>query len=409
MTQDPLAGALSIQNQVVAAPPAKTVAAVYVHFPFCRHRCAYCDFATSAVQRIPRARYRELIVRELALRTVEVPSAPIESIFFGGGTPSLWGPEAVGQVLAAIDAWSPLAQNCEITLEANPGVLESGDLRGYVAAGINRISIGVQALDDTRLKALDRRHDAAAARTTLSELQTLLQQGLLRSANADLIFGAPGQDLQALRADVQGVLDYGLPHLSAYSLTVEPQTPLARQVARGVQQPPDDGLQADMLAALPEWLAPYGVQRYEVSNYARPRQECRHNLAYWQGNYYLALGVGAHGFLPQAGAVGRRYGNVAALRPWLDGLTAGRLVEEFQESIDAPSHLTERLLTGLRLDRGLDLLALQNDLGLPLVQELLQRVQQHQALGDHLIYDAKYLRVLPEDLWRLDSVIASLA
>ncbi len=382
---------------------------VYVHFPYCLHRCSYCDFATTVARDIPRQAYLAAILNELTLRTAALEAAPMRTIFFGGGTPSLWGAACIAAVLAWLDKWGGISEDTEITMEANPGALEIGDLAGYAAAGINRVSIGVQALDDDRLRALDRLHDAQGAHSTLAQLQQLLQNGRLKSASADLIFGGPGQTRDDLRQDLRAVLDYGLPHLSAYSLTVEPETPLFTRIKRGLQRPPDDDLQAEMLQVVPQWVAAYGLTRYEVSNFARPDLQCRHNLAYWQGDHYLAVGVGAHGFLPQAGHVGRRYANTRAHHAWLTALQTHKLAEEFQEDIDRSSHLTERLLTGLRLDAGLDLAALRRDIGAQWVAQLLERVARLKTRGSSFIIENHYLRVDPTQMHWLDGLVAQLA
>ncbi len=381
---------------------------VYVHFPYCLHRCGYCDFATTVARVIPRERYLAQILTELEIRGVDQEFAPLESVFFGGGTPSLWGPQAIAAVLNWLERRAGFTEAVEITLEANPGALESGDLAAYATAGINRVSVGIQALHDARLRALDRLHDAESARQTLAQLERLLAAGRLRSANADLIFGVPGQTLLDLRTDVAGILDYGLSHLSAYSLTVESGTPLAAQVKRGLVARPDDDLQATMLDTLPDLLAPYGLTRYEVSNYARPGHASQHNLAYWTGRYYLAVGVGAHGFLPRAGAVGLRYGNTRKHEIWLRALAQRELAEDLRESIDLDQHQDERLLTGLRLSAGLDLRAFAVDLGDRRREDLLRRAQPGIARGDFWMRD-EHLGVSPPALARLDRLIAELA
>ncbi len=381
---------------------------VYVHFPYCLHRCGYCDFATTVARVIPRERYLQHILAELELRAQSLHFAPLETVFFGGGTPSLWGPAAIGAVLAWLNRRAGFAQDPEITLEANPGALESGDLAAYAAAGITRVSVGIQALQDSRLRALDRLHDAASAHQTLAQLGDLLASGRLKSANADLIFGVPGQTLLDLRADVAGILAYGLSHLSAYSLTVEAGTPLAAQVRRGQALRPDDDLQATMLDALPGLLAPFGLARYEVSNYARPGHASRHNLAYWTGRYYLAVGVGAHGFVPQPGALGLRYGNSRKHEAWQRALAQQQLSEDLRETIDAGQHQDERLLTGLRLTAGLDLAAFAVDLGDARRQALQLRAQPAIGRGDLWLHD-EHLGVVPHALARLDSLIAELA
>ena len=203
---------------------------LYLHLPYCARRCPYCDFNTYVVHSMPEQRYVEAVLREMAWASGE-PSwqgRRIATVFFGGGTPSLWGAEHVGAVLAWLDRWGGLASDAEVTLEANPGALEAGDLAGYAAVGITRVSVGVQALADDRLRALDRVHDAAAAHATLRTLGDLLAAGKLTSANADLIYGGPGQGFAEAASDVATVLGYGLPHLSAYALTVEAGTPLRR-------------------------------------------------------------------------------------------------------------------------------------------------------------------------------------
>lgn len=383
---------------------------VYIHFPYCLRRCAYCDFATSVARDIPREAYLDAILHELELRTRDLEPATIDTVFFGGGTPSLWGPGPVAAVLQWLDAWGGMAADAELSLEANPGAAQAGVLGEYTAAGINRLSVGIQALSDDRLRALDRVHDAAAARVTLAEIGALLARGSLRSASADLLFGAPGQSMADLRQDVRGVLDAGLPHLSAYSLTVEPGTPLHGRVERRIQAPPDEGLQAEMLAALPDLVVPFGLSRYEVSNYAKPAHRCLHNLAYWNGSFYLSAGVGAHGFLPSPGPglVGRRYGNTRSPETYLRSLAAGVCSEDLSEDIDADTHLTERVMTGLRLGDGLDLLALQRDLGADRVLALTGRARRAIARGLPLQLDAQRLGVADRDLHQLDRLILAL-
>lgn len=393
-----------------ASPDAAAALSVYVHVPFCLHRCAYCDFATRAVAQVPRRAYLQDVLAELALRKGEVSARPIASVFFGGGTPSLWGHDAIGRVLQALDAWGGLAHDAEITVECNPGATESGDLRALTDAGVNRLSIGVQSLRDVRLKALDRIHDAAGARRTLATVADLLHAGRLVSASADLMYGLAGDDLDAMRADVQDLLAYDLPHLSAYALTVEPDTALAEQVARGRAGAPDDGLQADMLLALPGLLAPFGLQRYEVSNFARPGHGCRHNLAIWHGGAYLALGAGAHGFLPSGRptAVGRRYGNLADERRWREQVRLGRLPEAFSEWIDAEMHLDERVLTGLRLTEGLDLSELHAFAEPGAVARVLRNAEKLQRQGLGVRVQGAHVQVTEAGLVALDRLILEL-
>ncbi len=386
---------------------------VYIHFPWCLKRCAYCDFATAVSLHIPREAYLQAILTELQMRTHDLQPAPIATVYFGGGTPSLWGPGPVGQVLSWLDRWGGLAQGAEITLEANPGAAEEGNLRGYLAAGINRISLGVQALDDRRLALLDRVHDAAAARKTLALLGQWVASGQLISASADLLYGAPDQDQLRLSADVDGVLGHGLPHLSAYALTVEEGTPLATRVERGLQTPPDDDLQMTMLSQMPALVGKHGLERYEVSNFAKPGHRSRHNLVYWTGGHYLAAGVGAHGFLPSDQGE-FRYGNTRQHREYLGALGPDRasslvLPEVLREHVTPQMRLPELLLTGLRLDDGLDLRTVERDCGSAGLHELLRRVELAKSRGFELETQGHFLRVAATATERLDAVIRELA
>ncbi len=380
---------------------------VYIHFPWCLKRCAYCDFATAVAAEIPRQQYLDGILRELQMRTVDLEPRPISTVFFGGGTPSLWGAQPIGAVLDWLDRWGGLQQGGEFTIEANPGALEHAPLADYVAVGINRISVGIQALDDRRLQRLDRLHDAATARASLAELQRLLGQGQLQSASADLLFGAPGQGMAELKSDLDGVLAYDLPHLSLYSLTVEEGTPLAKRVVKGLQSPPDDDLQADMLEQVPLWLAERGLHRYEVSNFARDQHQSRHNLCYWHGGHWLAAGVGAHGHLP--GLRGDlRYGNHRDHRRWFAAIETGQLPEVFREDIDGPTLLTERILTELRLSEGIDLERLARDVG-PVAAGKLRQRGLRLAAHAPLTVTARHLRLMPHAFAQLDHWVRQLA
>ncbi len=388
--------------------PVAPAHSIYVHFPWCRHRCAYCDFATTAARVIPRQAYLQAIRRDLDRRVDLL--GPVQTLFFGGGTPSLWGPEPVAAVIAAIDAAAGLTDDAEITLEANPGASGPADLAGLAAAGINRISLGVQALDDGRLQQLDRIHDADAARLALAEVGRLLADGGLRSASADLLLGAPGQTVAHLADELNELLDYGLPHLSAYTLTVEPGTPLSRQVANGRARAPNEGLQTEMLMAMERLVAPWGLRRYEVSNLAQPGHESRHNLACWRGQPYVGLGTAAHGFarLARGSAIGWRWGNLADANGWQRAIGSGAAAEAFVEVIDPEMHLDERVLTGLRLAEGLDLESLRADLPADLCQRLESRAAELIAAGEPLELVGGRLHCRPSALPRLDGLIVSL-
>lgn len=390
------------------APNADTWA-IYVHFPFCRHRCAYCDFATVAAEVIPRRGYTDAILAELTLRCATLEPRPISTVYFGGGTPSLWGPSHVAEVLRWLHDWGGLRADAEITLEANPGASPLEALAAYPAAGINRLSVGVQAVDDKRLRALDRVHDASGAIAALVGLRELLDSGDLRSASADLILGGPGQELEHLRSDVETIASIGLPHLSVYALTVEPNTPLAEQIDRGLARAPDELLQAEMLARLPDWLSGAGLSRYEVSNFARPGHESRHNRAYWTGRHYLAVGVGSHGFLPTGGAIGTRYGNHRDLKTWRASVLAGVAPAAFTEDIDTQMHVDERLLTGLRLAHGVDVSRWRGWLEASTVERIAETAAALQAAGHPIVAEGTKIRVVRDGWLTLNQVVLPLS
>jgi oxygen-independent coproporphyrinogen-3 oxidase len=331
---------------------------IYVHFPWCLSKCPYCDFASRAAPIIPHERYGDAILRELTLRAEQFPSRPTTSIFFGGGTPSLWDASQVARVLKALNERYPFAPDIEITLEANPGAADEAQFAAYRAAGVNRLSIGAQSFQPQVLTALGRKH-------TPDEVGRAVQAG--RSAgfdnvSIDLIYGAPGHTTDRVREDARRAIALGTDHLSAYALTLvhlAEEVPMARDKELGRIVVPDDDQQADMGEALREEFAAAGFARYEISNYARPGREARHNLLYWRGGAYLALGVGASGFAKAPdGRSGARYANKRAPDFYFADIEADQLSEKDSESVDAKDILLERLFTGLRLTEGLDLVAL---------------------------------------------------
>lgn len=329
-------------------------AGVYVHFPFCRRRCHYCDFNTYAVPVIPAEPYTRAILRELEARAPEIGGARLVSVFFGGGTPGLWGPEPVGRVLRAIERAFGLLSvgGLEVTIEVNPGECDEAMLRGYREVGVNRVSFGVQSLDDRLLAAVDRIHRADEAREALR-----LAAACFERWSCDVMFGLPGQSLARWERDLAEIAALGPDHVSAYNLIVEEGTPLHLYVRDGKVKLPPEGRQVRMLERGREILAAAGLERYEISNFARPGQESVHNLLYWTGRPYLGLGAGAHSFVPAAvGAFGgRRTTNVRKFGEYMSAVERTGAAIAFEEAIDAETHVRERLMTGLRLDRGLDL------------------------------------------------------
>lgn len=260
---------------------------VYVHWPWCRRKCPYCDFNSHPAAAMDEARWLDAVLRDLAWERARGERRPVASVFLGGGTPSLAAPATIGALLGALDRTLGLAGDCEVTLEANPGAAERGRFGDYRAAGVTRLSIGVQSLRDGTLAAIGRIHDARAARAAV----TAAQAAGFADINVDLMYGLPGDDVDGALGDLTQALALGVSHLSWYQLTIEPGT------AFGRRPPPLPGEEtvAAIEAAGREALAAAGFERYEISAWCRGERRCRHNVNYWQYGDYLGLGPGAHG------------------------------------------------------------------------------------------------------------------
>jgi oxygen-independent coproporphyrinogen-3 oxidase len=266
--------------------------ALYVHLPWCERKCPYCDFNSHASGDFPEGEYVEALLTDLDCELARVPQRLVDSVFIGGGTPSLFSVAAIETLLDGIRARANLAVDSEMTLEANPGSAEADRFAGYRDAGINRLSIGVQSFDDAALARIGRVHDARAAHRAVD----MAQAAGMDNINIDLMYGLPGQSLRAALADVEQALDHGVNHLSHYELTIEPNTPFHRFPP----QRPDEDAIWEMHAKGSELIEAAGLRRYEISAYARSGAECRHNLNYWRFGDYLGVGAGAHGKLTDA-------------------------------------------------------------------------------------------------------------
>lgn len=314
----------------------------YIHFPFCLSKCPYCDFASIAAKEPPNERYTRALLAELKLRGVP---RKLDAVFFGGGTPSLWPAKHVAQVLEQLD----IASDAEVTLEANPGAADAARFRDYRAVGINRLSIGVQSFEPSTLKALGREHDGAAAEAAFRAARA----AGFDNVSLDFIYGVHGQTLEQVVSDARRAAALEPEHLSAYALTLErealaEEVPLAKQLSRGeVRLPPDDTVIA-MQRAVAEAYAAHGLQRYEISNYARPGYHSRHNAAYWTGGEYVALGAGATG---RTGHL--RYQNHRSAERYFADVEAGKLPEASREPLDDETLREERIAMGLRLVNGI--------------------------------------------------------
>jgi len=357
--------------------PESTSFGVYVHFPWCLKKCPYCDFLSVAAepQAIPHQEYADAVVSELARRAEGFGTRRLASIFFGGGTPSLWAPTALGRVLRAVleaasASASATAEEVEITVECNPTSFDAERARALLDLGVNRVSIGVQGLEAERLRFLGRLHDVAGG---LDAVKAAITAGVPR-VSADLIFGVAGQSPEAAAGEAARIAELGPTHVSAYALTIEPGTQFGALAKKGKLPLLGEAAIADSFVAVEAALEGAGFQHYEISNYARLGHVARHNLGYWRGDDYLGLGTGAWGTWTIGGRR-LRYRNTPSPERYLAGADQwasydlecaeiGALVSE-AEVIDGETALRERLMLGLRLDEGIDFEAAAAELDVP--------------------------------------------
>ncbi|MEK8050485.1 radical SAM family heme chaperone HemW [Ideonella sp. DXS22W] len=333
---------------------------LYVHLPWCIAKCPYCDFNSHARPEIadgglPEQRYLDALVADLEAALPQVWGRPVISVFIGGGTPSLFSPDGIARLLADIRARLPLEPGCEITLEANPGSFERERFKAFRAAGVTRLSIGVQSFDDGMLKQLGRVHDGAQARAAVAEAAAAFD-----TFNLDLMYALPGQTLTQLQADLDTALAFQPPHLSVYHLTIEPNTRFANQPPTGL---PDDDLASEMLDLIVARTGAAGLGRYEVSAFARERHRCRHNLNYWQFGDYLGIGAGAHGKLSYPHRVIRQV-RWREPRAYMDHALAGQAMSNDEEVARAQLPF-EFMLNALRLKDGFAMADFLARTGLP--------------------------------------------
>ena len=333
--------------------------ALYVHWPFCVSKCPYCDFNSHVRASVDQAAWRDALLADLAHEAALLPGRRLGSIFFGGGTPSLMPPETVAAVLAAAErAWG-FADGIEITLEANPSSVEAARFADLAAAGVNRVSLGLQALDDAALRFLGRAHDVNEGLAALATAQAVFDR-----VSFDLIYARPGQSHAAWEAELARALAFGTDHLSLYQLTIEPGTRFATEAAAGRLTIPDADAAADLFEATRAITAAAGLPAYEISNHARPGQESRHNLTYWRYRDYAGIGPGAHG----------RRGGRATMRwrkpeNWLAAVARDSHGIDTDEALAPADRAREALLMGLRLAEGVDLPRIEALVGTPVVDD----------------------------------------
>ena len=327
-----------------AAPAIHSPISLYIHLPWCLHKCAYCDFNSHATNAdaFPEQAYVDSLIKDLSLSAETIQQRKIQSIFIGGGTPSLFSPESIEQILLACRTATCLDQHCEITIETNPGTFEYQKFAEYLDIGINRISIGVQSLNNNHLKALERIHDRQEA---ISAIETAHKIGF-KNINADLMFGLPNQSINQAQQDIQTLCDLPLTHISYYQLTLEPNTVFYRFPP---ELPDEDTLWAIQNNGM-EILSQSGYQRYEVSAYARNDLQCLHNINYWRFGDYLGIGAGAHSKLTTTEGIIRNQRMRQPDSYMRAALTNSHILN--QHVVDADSIIFEFMLNNLRLTQG---------------------------------------------------------
>ena len=327
---------------------------LYIHFPFCKRKCLYCDFVSAAAGRETMEAYCLALGKEIRAAGKRYPDAQVSTVFLGGGTPSILPPDMMKGVLDALHQSFTLLPGAEFTSEANPGTLTEAWLETLLAAGLNRLSLGVQAAQDGLLQRIGRIHSFADA----AESIRLAQRMGIGNINADVMYGLPGQTCDHYLETLCSLCGLGVSHLSAYSLILEEGTPLTCMVEEGVVSVPDEDVCAEMTEAGIALLAENGFRQYEISNYAKPGYACRHNIGYWQGAWYLGLGAAAHGMVPpteqekQAGVVRVRIANPAEVGQYI-ALSPQLPVE--REGIPAEEAMFETMMLGLRMNEGVSL------------------------------------------------------
>ncbi len=376
--------------------------ALYIHWPFCLAKCPYCDFNSHVREVLPQARFRAALLRELEWEAARLGRRPLRSIFFGGGTPSLMEPETVGALIARARGLFSPTDDIEITLEANPTSIEAGRFAGYRDAGVNRVSIGVQSLEESALRMLGRQHSAEQAVAALE-----IGRRLFPRLSFDLIYARPGQTRAAWRAELARALDLAADHLSLYQLTIEPGTGFEALFRRGEIVLPDEESAADLYAATAEEAARFGLLGYEVSNYAKPGSESRHNLAYWRYGDYAGIGPGAHGRLSIGGSLlaTRRH---RAPEIWADRVEAAGHGSGEDIAVTPTERAREMLLMGLRLTEGVSAARFGARTGLALADAIEPDILGRAIEAGYLVQESGRLRATEEGRLRLDALLGAL-
>lgn len=332
---------------------------IYIHWPFCKAKCPYCDFNSHVRERIEEDDWRDSYLKELAHYAALTPERTVTSIFFGGGTPSLMDPKTTETVIDAVARHWRISNDIEITLEANPTSVEGAKLKNFRAAGVNRVSLGIQALDDADLKFLGRQHNAGEALAALD-----LAANTFERFTFDLIYARPGQNPAGWEAELSHAMTFAADHISLYQLTIETGTVFEQAYARGDFVLPDEDTQAELFELTQDHLGAAGLAAYEISNHARPGSESRHNLTYWRYGDYVGIGPGAHGRLTLDGHKFATRQHRAPER-WLEMVAEqGHATRQYDE-VPAEARISELTMMGLRLAEGIPLTRFEAEAGKP--------------------------------------------
>jgi len=376
--------------------------ALYIHWPFCLAKCPYCDFNSHVRERIDHNRFGTALRTELAYEAARIGTRRLGSIFFGGGTPSLMEPQLVADLIAdAVRYFSP-DRDIEITLEANPTSVEAGILAAFRAAGVNRLSLGVQSLDSSALAALGRQHSVGEAKHALE-----LARALFPRLSFDLIYARPNQTEVEWRNELYEALTLAADHLSLYQLTIEPGTQFEARHRRGEMELPDSDYAARLYDATAEETTKFGLKRYEISNYAKVGAESRHNLAYWRYSDYLGIGPGAHQRLtfPEGRVAESRHRAPESWAALVEQLGHGRA---HREEIGSLNSGREMLLMGLRLTAGVDCVRFEARTGISLDEAIDQTILRAAIEEGYLVKSRRTLRATSAGLIRLDALLPAL-
>ncbi len=389
---------------------------IYVHFPWCLAKCPYCDFVSYATERdaIDHVGYADAVLREARARAAYLASSrpaalQVASVFFGGGTPSLWDPRELGRVLDGLRSLFTIDADAEITVECNPTSLDGDRARALLAVGANRLSIGTQSLRQEQLRFLGRLHDPAGARAAV----VAAREAGVQRVSTDLIFGLPEQTPEDARSQAEALADSGLRHLSCYQLTIEPGTQFGERRKRGLLPMADEGAVADSFLAIDEALEARGLRHYEISNYAVPGEEAQHNLAYWRGDEYVGLGCGAFGFVRNESG-GVRWRNAIVPKDYVERTRTIRTCAPAEndglsimaEHLGPEALLRERIMLGIRVAEGVDLGRAARDLDVnPWTPERLRTIDGLAARG-RVVREGDVLRV-PRAAWLFTDDTAS--